>query len=79
MKTIGSFEAKTHLSRLLDEVERGERITITKHGEPVAMLVPIGAGPMSGDDLVKRFARFRAKAPRVSAKEIKRWIDEGRE
>lgn len=40
MKTVGSYAAKTHLPRLLDEVERGERITITKHGRPVAMLVP---------------------------------------
>jgi len=40
MKTVGSFEAKTHLSALLDRVAQGERITITKHGVPVAVLVP---------------------------------------
>lgn len=40
MKTIGAYEAKTHLPRLLDEVARGETITITKHGVPVARLVP---------------------------------------
>ncbi len=40
MKTVGAFEAKTHLSRLLDEVAEGETITITKHGTPVAQLVP---------------------------------------
>jgi len=40
MATVGSFEAKTHLSALLDRVAKGERITITKHGVPVAMLVP---------------------------------------
>ena len=43
MRTVGSYEAKTHLPRLLDEVAKGERITITKHGHPVAMLVPPGA------------------------------------
>lgn len=40
MQTIGAYEAKTHLGQLLDAVAKGERITITKHGVPVAMLVP---------------------------------------
>lgn len=39
--TVGAFEAKTHLSGLLEKVEAGEEITITKHGAPVAKLVPI--------------------------------------
>lgn len=39
--TVGAFEAKTHLSELLDKVEAGEEITITKHGTPVARLVPV--------------------------------------
>ena len=41
MDTIGAFEAKTHLSELLQRAERGEEITITRHGRPVARLVPI--------------------------------------
>ena len=40
METIGAFDAKTHLSELLQRVERGEEITITRHGKPVARLVP---------------------------------------
>ncbi len=40
MRTIGAFEAKTHLSQLLDQVEAGETVVITRHGEPVAELVP---------------------------------------
>lgn len=43
METVGAYEAKTHLPRLLDRVAQGERITITKHGVPVAMLVPISS------------------------------------
>ena len=39
--TVGAYEAKTHLSELLEKVEAGEEITITKHGAPVAKLVPI--------------------------------------
>jgi len=41
MQYVGAFEAKTHLSRLLDSVKQGETITITKRGQPVARLVPI--------------------------------------
>jgi len=40
MKTVGSYEAKTHLASLLADVESGEYITITKHGRPIAVLRP---------------------------------------
>lgn len=39
--TVGAYEAKTHLSGPLDKVAHGERITITKPGVPVALLVPV--------------------------------------
>ena len=41
MDTIGSFEAKTHLSSLLERVAKGEIIQITKRGVPIAKLVPV--------------------------------------
>lgn len=41
MQSIGAFDAKTHLARLLDRVEQGEEIVITRRGDPVAMLVPV--------------------------------------
>ena len=40
--TVGSFEAKTKLAELLDRVAAGETVTITRHGKPVARLVPAG-------------------------------------
>jgi prevent-host-death family protein len=40
MKSVGVYEAKTQLPRLLNRVSRGERITITRHGVPVAVIVP---------------------------------------
>ena len=40
MIEIGAYEAKTHLSALLDKVEQGEEVLITRHGAPVARLVP---------------------------------------
>jgi len=39
--TVGAYQAKTHLSELLEKVEAGEEITITKRGTPVAKLVPV--------------------------------------
>jgi len=41
MLEVGSYEAKTNLPSLLDRVQHGELITITRHGKPVARLVPI--------------------------------------
>lgn len=43
-KSVGVHEAKTHLSRLLEEVAAGEEVVITRRGEEVASLVPRGAG-----------------------------------
>jgi prevent-host-death family protein len=40
-ETIGSFEAQTHLPELLERVARGETITITDQGKPVAQLIPV--------------------------------------
>ncbi|HEX5314405.1 MAG TPA: type II toxin-antitoxin system prevent-host-death family antitoxin [Gammaproteobacteria bacterium] len=41
MPEVGAYEAKTHLPRLLDKVQEGERFVITRHGKPVAELVPV--------------------------------------
>lgn len=40
-ESIGIFQAKTHLSELVEKVQRGERFRITKHGRPVAELGPV--------------------------------------
>jgi len=41
MPEIGAYEAKTHLPKLLERIQKGERFTITRHGRPVAELVPV--------------------------------------
>ncbi len=41
MRTVGAYEAKTHLSRLIEEVGRGHQVEITRNGLPVALLVPV--------------------------------------
>lgn len=48
MKTVGVYEAKTQLPRLLERVARGQRITITRHGVPVVMRVKSSWARRSG-------------------------------
>ena len=60
MRTVGAYEAKTHLPRLLDEVAAGETITITKHGVPVARLVPPeGVQTDNVADVIRALRAFR--------------------
>jgi prevent-host-death family protein len=78
MRTVGTFEAKTHLSTLLEQVERGEEITITKHGKAVARLVPVGPVSREGlEDIVARLKSFR-KGRRLGDISAKALIEEGR-
>jgi prevent-host-death family protein len=83
MKSVGSYEAKTHLPRLLSQVEKGETITITKRGKPIAVLSP--AQSVAEQDVSAVIARFRAYSKEHSrthgslrAREIKEMIEEGR-
>lgn len=61
---VGVYEAKTHLPRLLDRVARGETITITRHGKPVAVLRPVGdANAQALDEVTARLAARRRNPP----------------
>ena len=62
MARVGAYEAKTHLSKLLERVARGERITITKHDVPVAELVPPAAAPQRPlSETIEALRRFRSR------------------
>ncbi len=79
METIGSFEAKTHLPQLLERAANGEEFTITKHGKPVARLVPPrGAKPApdvrSAVEAMKQFRKGRT----LGGLDIREMIEEGR-
>ncbi len=50
MITVGAFEAKTHLSTLLERVAQGEEIVITRHGKPLARLIPVAVADRSRID-----------------------------
>jgi prevent-host-death family protein len=78
MDTIGTFEAKTHLTRLLDPVAAGEQITITRHGTPIARLVPVKPG--SARQIRETIAKLKdfSKGQTLGALKIKDLINEGR-
>jgi prevent-host-death family protein len=76
--TIGSYHAKTHLPGLLDRVAKGERITITKHGVPVAVLMPPPAArPLSPATALAEMKAFR-KGRKLGKLSIRSMIEEGR-
>jgi prevent-host-death family protein len=78
MKTVGAFEAKTHLNELLQRVSKGETIRITRRGIPVAKLVP--ANEEKKKDLKKIGREIREIRKGISLKglTIRELIDEGR-
>jgi prevent-host-death family protein len=79
--SVGSFEAKTHLPALLERVAKGERITITRHGRPIAQLVPVELEPKSDVKVVVEAMRaFRDKNGPVLGDDltIRDLIEEGR-
>ena len=77
--TVGAYEAKTHLSELLEKVEAGEEITITKHGAPVAKLVPVKK-EVRPEERVAAIDRIQKLATGLSlgGLKIKHLIREGR-
>ena len=75
--TVGAFEAKTHLSSLLQQVELGEEVTITKHGRPIARLVPVNQGA-SRDWKAFWESVDEHRVRGGSRAEIKSYIEEGR-
>ena len=81
MKTknsVSAFDAKTHLSRLLQEVQDGSSITITKRGKPVARLVPISEerGKTTVEEILMQFDEIRKKSG--GQVNIRKYIEAGR-
>ena len=77
---VGVFDAKTHLSALLERVALGETITITRHGRPVAKLSPVAEPP----DIERRRSAIEAiirlsKGNTLGDISLRELINEGRE
>lgn len=81
MKTVGTFEAKTHLTKLLGRVAKGEKILITNRGQPVAMLVPPPAEEKSNvAAIIAEMLRVRDERGLTLGKDltVRQLIEEGR-
>jgi prevent-host-death family protein len=78
METVGAYEAKTHLPKLLERVSKGERITITKHGVPVAVLQPpLASRKAEPKKVITELREFRKKYT-LKGLSIRDMIEEGR-
>jgi prevent-host-death family protein len=78
MKTVGAYEAKTHLPKLLDRVAKGEQIIITRHGSPVAIMQPADRSKQVDVAAVIRKMRSLRKAHQLGGLSLKDMIEEGR-
>ncbi|MDR3556623.1 MAG: type II toxin-antitoxin system prevent-host-death family antitoxin [Syntrophobacteraceae bacterium] len=78
MKTVGAYDAKTHLPKLLELVAKGEKITITKHGVPVAVLQPADFSKSTPvREVIDQLKQFRT-GHHLGALSIREMIEEGR-
>ncbi|HOO87211.1 MAG TPA: type II toxin-antitoxin system prevent-host-death family antitoxin [Synergistales bacterium] len=78
MEKIGVYEAKTHLTQLMDRVSKGEKVTITKHGVPVAILQPADFSKTEPvREIIEQLKQFRS-GRRLDGLSIRDMIEEGR-
>jgi len=78
-RTVQASEAKTHFLRILDEVERGDIVVVTRHGKPVARIVPeVESDQERVDRAWSSIREIRKHTKPVSLEEILSARDEGR-
>lgn len=79
MREIQASEAKTHLPQLLDDVERGETLIITRHGRRIARLVPeIDRRQEETDKALAGIRQIRSRSGPVTVQDLLSARDEGR-
>lgn len=78
METVGAYEAKTHLPQLLARVAKGEKITITRHGVPVATLQPADSSKkIPVRDIIAQLKQFRS-GQSLAGLSLREMIEQGR-
>ncbi len=76
--SIGAYEAKTHFSQLLERVSKGERVIITRHHMPIAVLQPVSPAPASPpEQIISEIKEFRRRY-RLEGLHIREMKEEGR-
>ena len=78
MERVGAYEAKTHLAKLLERVAKGNRVAITRHGVPVAVLQPYD--PEKRVDVGNVIAQLRdfRESNTLAGLSIREMVEEGR-
>ena len=80
MREIQASEAKAHLPQLLDNVERGETLIISRHGRPIARIVPeVDRRQEEIDKAIAGIRDLRMRTGRITAEELRSAREEGRE
>lgn len=79
MQTVGTYEAKTRLPRLLNDVEHGDTVVITRYGRPIAKIVPFeDTRRAERRAAVDALIEYRKTAPRLEGTTAKELIELGR-
>jgi len=78
VKTVGIFDAKTHFSALIGDVESGETITITRRGEPIARITPIDVSQDKAAAARRAIETILSTHFTLGGISIRELIDEGR-
>jgi antitoxin (DNA-binding transcriptional repressor) of toxin-antitoxin stability system len=79
MKHVNLSDARAHFAELLEEVERGETLVISRDGEPTADApAPEDRRRVEARKAIEAIKEARKTAPRVTVEEILQWRDEGR-
>lgn len=79
MREIQASQAKAHLPELLNDVERGETLIITRHGRPIARIIPeANRRQEEVDRAIDSIQRLRQRTGRITAEELLSARDEGR-
>ncbi|RMF31325.1 MAG: type II toxin-antitoxin system prevent-host-death family antitoxin [Chloroflexi bacterium] len=76
---VGVYEARTHFAKLIERVERGEHIVITRYGVPVAVLQPVEKAPISPPEQVIASLKAFRQGRRLGGLSVRKMIEEGRQ
>jgi prevent-host-death family protein len=77
MPEVSIRELRNHGGEVIDRVERGERLTVTRDGRPVAQLAPLRGAPLSAAALLARWSRLPHVDPAALFTDIDGLIDQG--
>lgn len=78
IKTVGAYEAKTHLASLLKQVARGKEVVITKRDRPMARLVPVDSPRLQREDVFRRIRALQGRLALAEGETMKDLISAGR-